>query len=521
MPNLELINYIENETKRGVSIEAIQEALTTAGWQALEVADALRSFAERSHAVPNDQPVSTLNIVENSGGATSHNIPSGFIPKYEDGTVEDVNVESPDENKGNKSKHSGLFLMGIILSLIALLAAGYFFVLPIINDPAKKVRDIIPVIESARSIQYSGEYEITAPAGFIISDKILQSNFGGISARQATAKINGTFFGVDDWFDYKSRKNEVKFSTKINVVDEKSIDFSATSRLVADTFFAKLSESTAIFDSFVANQGANWVRFNSDENIPMYAYGLFGRSSLYTNGFARELASFFSTANVGGEVTNELGEKTIAVTYSENIVNYFNTILAVGDRLGETTSIGAKYSVSALTELPFGELTFDKDNKIKKATISFGYKTNEYTTPIHLRFTISYDRFDVLTTINIPSLVVPFEDLKKSDALSDLPETLKSYFSDIRTIASVYKGINSNSFKGLCLKQGAEGESGTELTVPFISEKILSSGFQQPICADTDTAWGYYTRNVNGYFCTDSRGFSGKVSVQPIGDKCN
>jgi hypothetical protein len=209
------------------------------------------------------------------------------------------------------------------------------------------------------------------------------------------------------------------------------------------------------------------------------------------------------------------------VTYPNALVTYFGNIFQISDKLGQSANIGTKYTVTALTELPTGELTFGDDGVVKKAVIVFGYKTKEFTLPVHVRFTLSFDRFNLPPSINIPALVVPYAELTGKNAAADLPEALQGFFSDVRTIASVYKGVHDNSYKGVCQKSGLDGEEGTELTIPFVAAKVAASGYDAPVCYDTATAWSFYTRNPMGYYCTDSRGFSGKATRQPLGDKCN
>ncbi|MEN9582928.1 MAG: hypothetical protein RL641_882 [Candidatus Parcubacteria bacterium] len=533
MKSNDLITYIENEIKRGVAHDTIQDALVAVGWKPLDIADAFRSVAEKTHglsasvsentpAIPTvttASPVASVPIEEKP--TTNLNIPNITSPttiSQKENTSLDIKVTEGIEQKPKGSK----LLLVVVLFGVALLAfLGYFFIRPLVNDPAKKVRAVVETMEKAKSIQYSGEYEISAPAGLVLPDKALVSTFGGLSERQAGAKVTGSFFGVDDWFDYRSKKNEVKFATKISISETINMDFTATSRLIGNAFYARLSESATVFDQALANQGANWVRFDKDMTIPPYAYGFWGGTNLYDRGFPRDLALFISQATVTDSVAQQNGDTVMSVNFTGAIVDYFSSILFTGDKLGESTNLGPKYDVSSLTELPIGKITFGQGGIIKKAVIVFSYKTKEYTLPVQVKFSLSFDRFDTPPTINIPSLVIPYEDLEKKDAVSDAPEVLKGFFSDVRMIASVYKGVNNDSFRGVCIKKGEESEESTELTIPFISTKIISSGYELPVCSDTETAWSYYTHSSNGYYCTDSRGYSGKVARQPLGDKCN
>ncbi len=552
----DIIIYIENEVKRGVSHEAIGEALVSAGWKALEVADALRIVTEREHtgttgtpyttvaaamlpqketinqaavthtldAKPQDafHPDSQLHIAPVADMKPSEGLPmGGFIPGSNAALPEVKIVEEKTVVEEKKPEHHKLLPVLIVFGVLILGVAGYFFLSPMLNNPGKKIATVTSLAETAKSIQYSGEYDITAPTGLIFPDRILISKYGGTSARQTTATIKGAFMGVDDWYDYKSKKNEVKFNTKINVAGAPTMDFSSTSRLIGNALYSKLSESAAIYDEKIANQGANWVRFDEGMDVPMYAYGFWGNANLYSQGFPRALAPYIAGVSVGASQKLPTGETVVSVRYPDAIVTYFNSIFITGDKLGVSGSIGSKYPVNSLTELPSGEITLGPDGVIKKAVMAFAYKTKDYTIPVRIRFTLSFDRFDTPPAINIPSLVVPFASLEKSDTLSNLPEGLQGFFSDVRTIASVYKGTNENSYKGVCSKKGEQTEESTELTVPYVSDKVFASGYEMPVCTDTDTAWSYYTHNASGYYCTDSRGFSGKAARQPLGDKCN
>lgn len=558
----DLIAYIENEVKRGVSHEAISEALVAAGWKALEVADALRVVTERMHGgtsgMPYVAPVATSipqkesinqeavqNVLRdpskesavhtppsqpiNPSGDPAHSIlqsvpVGGLMPgSGAESVFQEVKItENRTKDAAKKPEHHKLLPILVVFGLLILGGAAYFFLSPILNDPSKKIAELSAQTEVAKSIQYSGEYDISAPAGLLLSDKVLISTFGGIGGRQTTSTMKGAYMGVDDWFDFRSKKNEVKFVTKITVPGNNPVDFTSTSRLISNALYVKLSESSAIFDSSVANQGANWVRFDEGSEVPMFAYGFFGGASLYNQGFSRMLSQYISAAVPTGSVEQPTGDTIVTVSYPDALVNYFTSIFITGDKLGITGSIGPKYPAMSYTEPPTGEVTIGLDGKVKKATFVFGYKVKEYTVPVRVRFSLSYDRFDLPPTINIPSLVVPFADLSKKDAAVDLPEGLQGFFSDVRTIASVYKGINQSSYKGVCIKKGEETENNTELTIPFISSKVLASGYQLPVCTDADTAWSYVVRDGSGnYYCTDSRGFSGKAARQPLGDKCN
>lgn len=579
----DLISYIENEVKRGVSHEAINQALISAGWKALEVADALRIVSEREHNgqtgthytpsptanIPQKETINqsavnhTLGAVDKAShtelgilaqaqehtppiqpiNPTSPVLPAGgFIPNSgaETAVAEVKIIEAPihaptapgaelgiggvvTAADGKKIEHHKLLPVLIVLGLVVFLGGGYFLLSPVINNPAKKIATIVTIAETAKSIQYSGEYEITAPAGLIIPDKVLISSFGGIAARQSPATMKGAFGGVDDWFDFRSKKNEVKLMTKIGLIGGGSpMEFSVTSRLISNALYSKVSESAIVFDGALSNQGANWIRFDEGIDIPAYAYGFFGGANLYSQGFARALAQYIASAEAGASAQQTTGETVIAVAYPDSIVTYFTSIFITGDKLGVTGNIGPKYPATSLTETPTGEITLAPDGTIAKAVISFAYKTKEYILPVKVKFTISYNKFDTPPAINIPSLVVPYGDLNKKEAIAGLPESLQGFFSDIRTIASVYKGINQNSYKGVCIKKGDETEDSTELTVPYVSSKVFASGYELPVCADTDTAWSYYTKDASGaFYCTDSRGFIGKASRQPLGDKCN
>ncbi len=510
----ELLTYIENEVNKGTAHGVIMEALVTAGWQRMEIAEAFRMIAERASPDKAGSPMIEMPIAVGLPKEAT-NIDLKIEP-----TV--VEVKTPEVfSKEIKPEHHRLIPILIVFGLVVFGVGGYFLLGPLLNSPNKKISRIVGVVENLKSIQYSGDYEITAPAGMVLTDKVLVSTFGGIDSRQVPATIKGTFLGVDDWFDSRAKKNEVKFTNKISVQGNKSMDFSATSRLISNAFYAKLSESSTVFDNTISNQGANWIRYDGEMNIPTFAYGFFGKTSLYDKGFARELASFLSDAIPGNSTNLPTGETIVTVRYADSIATYFSNIFLMSDRLEMSANIGSKFTFTAITELPTGEITFDQNDLIKKAVISFAYKTKEYSLPVRVRFTISYDHFDLSPTINIPPLVVSYSELENKNAATDLPEVLKSFFSDIRTVAGVFKGTNNNSFKGVCQKSGVEGETGTELTIPFISAKILASGFDNPICFDTATAWSLYTHNTTGYYCTDSRGFSGKANKQPLGDKCN
>lgn len=556
----DIIVYIENEVKRGVSHEAISEALVAAGWKSLEVADALRVVSERAlsgatgtpyvpvaaEMLPARESINQNAVKETleakaptaAGGMVNpesqiHIAPfvpqtaedrlpiGGLIPNSNIAVPEAAITETSSEKIADKPEHHRLLPVLIVFGVIVLGVASYFFLSPIINNPSKKIANVSSVVEGAKSVQYSGEYEVNAPAGLVLPDKILISNFGGTAARQSNATMKGAFMGVDDWFDYKSKKNEVKFITKINVGSGTSIDFTSTSRLINNALYVKLSESMAMFDDVVANQGANWVRVDDGMQVPNYAYGFWGNANLYTQGFPRALARYIATATPGEIQKDVDGSTTISVRYDDSLVMYFNSIFNTGDKLGISGSLGSKYPATSLTELPTGQITIGGDGVIKKATFGFAYKTKEYALPVRIRFSLSLDRFNAPPTINVPSLVIPFANLSKGDSSSTLPEGLQGFFGDIRTIASVYKGSNTNSYKGVCIKKGEQSDESTELTIPFISDKIVATGYELPTCADTDTAWSYYTRDTSGYYCTDSRGFSGKAARQPLGDKCN
>lgn len=578
----DLISYIENEVKRGVSHESINQALVTAGWKAIEVADALRIVSEREHNgqngttyipspaahIPQKETINqsavehTLNAVDAASHtelgilaqAKEHTPPmqpinpstpvlpvGGFIPNsgaeaaFAEVKVTETAQHAPvasgatmgvggriDSVDGKKPEHHGLLPVLIVFGLTVILGGGYFFLSPLLNNPAKKIQSITTVAETAKSIQYSGEYNITAPAGLIIPDKVLISSFGGIAMRQSQATMKGAFGGVDDRFDFRSKKNEVKLMTKIGIGGGTSMDFSVTSRLISNALYSKISESTTVFDQSLANQGANWIRFDEGMDVPAYAYGFFGGANLYSQGFSRTLAQYIGAAVAISNVKQSTGETVITVAYPDSIVSYFTSIFITGDKIGVTGNIGPKYPATSLTETPSGEITLAPDGTVMKAVISFGYKTKEYSLPVKVRFTIFYGLLNTPPVINIPSLVIPYSDLEKKNMITDLPEGLQGFFPDIRTITSVYKGINQNSYKGVCTKKGDEIENSTELTVPYVSSKVFSSGYTLPVCADTDTAWSYYTKDASGaYYCTDSRGFLGKAARQPLGDKCN
>ncbi len=512
----DVLTYIENEVKRGASHSEIMEAMVSAGWQRIEVAEAFRMVSERANPDKAGSPMIEMPIAV---GMPREMTGLGLIPDMSKTQEDFKKSEVPAEPE--KPEHHRLIPILIVFGIIVFGIGGYFLIGPLLNNSGKKIKNIITVVENTKSVQYSGDYEILAPAGMVFPDKVLQSSFGGIEARQSSATIKGTFFGVDDWFDSRSKKNEVKFSNKVSVQDNKTMDFSATSRLISNAFYAKLSESGAVFDSIIANQGANWIRYDGDTNIPVFAYGFFGGTNLYDRGFARELAPLLSEAISGGTEKLETGETVVKVKFTDSLVNYFSNVFLLSDRLEQSDNIGSKFTLTSLTEVPTGEITFDQNDIIKKAVVSFGYKTKEYTLPVHIRLTINYEKFNLPPAINIPPLVVAYSELVNRNAITDLPQVLQNFFSDVRTIASVYKGVNDGSFKGVCQKSGVDGESGTELTIPFVSAKVLASGYDNPVCTDTATAWSYYTHNPTGYYCTDSRGFSGKANKQPLGDKCN
>ncbi len=553
----DIIIYIENEVKRGVSHDAISEALIAAGWKSLEVADALRIVTERAQngttgmpyipvvaesmpekaSINQDavqqtlsakpvniiNPESQIHIAPVVPQTAEDKLPmGGFIPGSSAAMPEVKVVETatvPAEK--TEIEHKRLLPVLVVFAVLILGVGGYFFLSPILKNPAKKLASVVTLAENAKSIQYSGEYDIAAPAGMVFPDKVLVSTFGGTSARQTSTTLKGAFMGVDDWFDYKSKKNETKFTTKVQVASGNPIEFTATSRLISNALYVKLSESAAMFDDAIANQGANWVRFDEGMEIPTYAYGFFGSSPLYNQGFARSIAQYVSAATVGSTQNQANGDAVLYVRYPDSMVSYFSTLFVTSDKLGVSGSLGPKNPATSLTELPSGQITLGPDGRIKQAILTFAYKTKDYTIPVRVRFTLNYGQIDTAPAINVPSLVVGYADLNKNGAGSGLPEGLQGFFSDIRTIASVYKGINQGSYKGVCIRKGEATDASTELTIPYVSDKVFASGYELPVCTDTDTAWSYYTHDTTGYYCTDSRGFFGKAARQPLGDKCN
>ncbi len=557
----DIIAYIENEVQRGVSHPGINDALVAAGWKSIEVADAFRVVTERAIAGTTGLPymppaesshpqkesinqaavTETLAMNKAAVGAQSdesaiHTVPTaetiaadklpvgGFIPNSSV-AVPDLKITETSatqiKEESSHVEHHRLIPVLIGLGALVLGVAGYFFLAPFLDNPAKKVASLVAIAETSKSIQYSGEYQITTPAGLLLPDKVLLAHFGGTTARDSNATLQGTFLGVDDWFDFRSKKNEVKFSDKISVAGGTPMEFSTTSRLISGALYAKLSESDAVFENAIANQGANWLRFDDGGDVPMYAYGFLGNADLYGKGLARTLATYISAATIGTADKQATGDTVIAVRYPDAVVTYFTSIFATGDKVGISGSIGPKHPATSFVDLPAGEITVGVDGMVKKAVIGFAYKTKDYALPVRVQITISYDRFDTPPAINIPSLVIPFTDLTKKDAASNLPSGLEGFFNDIRTIASVYKGTNADSYKGVCIKKGEDSVDSTELTIPYISNKVMASGYALPVCSDTETAWSYYTNDASGYYCTDSRGWDGKVARKPLGDKCN
>lgn len=524
----ELITYIEAELRRSVSKDAIQNALIGAGWKPTEVAEAFHVVEERAakgettpyippaiiHETTPEAPISfSLQTKEDSSySATKHVVSTpGHLEQFTGVTL-------------SEKKKSPIAPLLVISAALILLGVGYVFIKPFLTSPKTYVALIEKEITTAKSITFSGSYEITAPATLIFPDPVLLSSFGGIVARTQTAKIKASFFGTDDWYDLRAKKNEIKINATASVASSKEVSFPSSVRRISESLYVKLPETGSLFDPTATAAGANWLRYDTNDFVAAYAYGFLGNTKLYENTLPRFLMPILASAVVTAEPTSVPPLSTLTVAYDpKTVTELFSESLFTGDAFQNSQVFTSRYTITGFSQSPYGELSFDKSRMLRKASIVFGFDTKEYATPIHVQLDLSLDGYNTPPAINIPTQVISLAELKKQSALLTVPEGLRPFFTDIHTITSIFKGTNKDSFKGVCADAEGGATDESALTISVVTSKLASAGYPGGICKDTSTAWMYYVPNPteNSFFCTDSRDFSGKTSREPIGEKCN
>lgn len=528
----ELITYIETEVRRGVTNDAIQNALIGAGWKATEVGEAFRVVQDRTEKGETGTPYTPpVPIQKPEPVETTPLHPASFQAKVTEDThfsavtrvgmssghLEQFNGVTVEEKKSTKP----MIAIGIFLGLLVLGIAGFFFVKSYTSNPSRYLGTIEKTITQAKSITFSGEYELQAPAALVFPDAVLTSSFGGTSARTSTAVIKSTFLGVDDWYDLRSKKSETKLNTKATVGIVNPIDFSSTIRRAGESLYIRLPEAGSLFDASASSAGANWVRYDTGDFVSPYAYGFLGNTKLYENALPRTLMPLLISATQNGTIITDGLFTKIPVSYNTAIATeLFSQMVLVGDGFQKSQIFAAKYAIEGTTESPTGEFSFDSNKVLRQATISFGFKATEYKVPIHIKLTLSFDNFNTPPSINIPTQVISLDELKKQSALLTLPEGLRSFFGDVHKITSVYKGTHKDVFSGVCEDSQTLGDVSI-LDIATVSGNVLLAGYSGVTCRDTDTAWVYYASQNGKYYCTDSRDFSGEVTREPVGDKCN
>lgn len=533
MINPDLISYIESEVARGVTNDLIQNALIASGWNPIDVAEAIRKVAERVQKGESGKPyIETETNQKNTEATLTPEHPVSFHTNVrEDSNFSAVayTATSPahiEQFTGvtitEKKSSFSIIPIVVVIGILILGGLGFYFFKSFSSSPERYFSGITKTISSAKSITFSGDYEIKAPTALVFPDSIITSSFGGITARTLPTVIKSSFFGVDDWYDLRDKKSETKINTSVTVGTNKSISFASTIRRASESIYIKLPESGALFDKDVTEAGANWVRYDKNDFIPSYAYGFIGNTKLYENAMPRFLLPLLESATSTGVPTTNGALTVIPVNYNSNIATtFFTELIFLGDTYQNSQIFGPSYTLLGITKGVTGEFSFDSAKKLRKANINIGFKAKGYDVPIEITFNLALDNFNIPPSINIPTQVVSLDELKKKSELETLPESLRSFFKDVKTVASIYKGTHQDSFKGVCNETQGLEETGTALTISEIKNKMTLSGFAGVTCRDTDTAWVFYVTNNGKYFCIDSRDFSGSISRVPSGEKCN